>query len=189
MDDVTHLQALLKDRDCACPACGYNLRGLTGDTCPECGKTIDPSAILGRRDRVDYAWLIMLLSFTAALPWSVLFVWQRLIIQKRMLYGDDWNPSINDFGRGILDRPFGESVRMLASCAWWLSVPFVCFALISLRRKITRWPRTVRWLLAAACLAMLILALRRWQWWWWAFGLSPQQHPYPPGDFWFLPWP
>lgn len=27
----------LKGRDFSCPGCGYNLRGLSGQTCPECG--------------------------------------------------------------------------------------------------------------------------------------------------------
>jgi len=30
----------LADRDTPCAACGYNLRGLTGDRCPECGTPI-----------------------------------------------------------------------------------------------------------------------------------------------------
>lgn len=30
------LAAYLADRDEACPSCGYNLRGLTSDRCPEC---------------------------------------------------------------------------------------------------------------------------------------------------------
>lgn len=31
------LQAFVADRDVPCPACGYNLRGLRGRNCPECG--------------------------------------------------------------------------------------------------------------------------------------------------------
>jgi hypothetical protein len=32
------LQAYLAERDCPCPGCGYNLRGLTSETCPECAQ-------------------------------------------------------------------------------------------------------------------------------------------------------
>lgn len=32
-----HLAIYLADRDAPCPACGYNLRGLEGARCPECG--------------------------------------------------------------------------------------------------------------------------------------------------------
>lgn len=30
------LQEFLAQQDAPCPACGYNLRGLTGPACPEC---------------------------------------------------------------------------------------------------------------------------------------------------------
>ena len=34
------LTRFLADRDVACPRCGYNLRNLTGDRCPECGDAL-----------------------------------------------------------------------------------------------------------------------------------------------------
>ncbi|GAB4385674.1 MAG: hypothetical protein Kow0022_12510 [Phycisphaerales bacterium] len=35
------LEQYLADRDIPCPGCGYNLRGLTGDHCPECGERLE----------------------------------------------------------------------------------------------------------------------------------------------------
>jgi len=35
-DETELLLAFLRDRDAACPACGYNLRNLTRPVCPEC---------------------------------------------------------------------------------------------------------------------------------------------------------
>jgi hypothetical protein len=35
--DTDLLVGFLADRDAACPGCGYNLRNLQGDRCPECG--------------------------------------------------------------------------------------------------------------------------------------------------------
>ncbi len=40
------LVGFLSERDVACPGCGYNLRGLVGRVCPECGK---PAASLFAR--------------------------------------------------------------------------------------------------------------------------------------------
>src|ERR1700722_11740517 len=28
-----------------CPACGYNLRGINSDRCPECGHAVDPTSL------------------------------------------------------------------------------------------------------------------------------------------------
>jgi hypothetical protein len=184
MDDASHLQALLQNRDCACPRCGYNLRGLTGTDCPECGVPVDVSTILKRRDRLDVAWLIMVMSYTASLPWSVFFIWQRLIIRGKLHYGDDWNPTIQDYGRGLLDRPLPEAILMLASSVWWLSVPVVLSALIAFRKRIERWPCPLRWIAACLCVVILLLAYRRWQWWWYAFGFNGNR--YPDWPWWYI---
>jgi hypothetical protein len=39
-DMVEGLLKHLENRDMDCPACGYNLRGLAGESCPECGKQV-----------------------------------------------------------------------------------------------------------------------------------------------------
>lgn len=35
------LRGFLAERDVACPGCGYNLRGLTGERCPECNQGLE----------------------------------------------------------------------------------------------------------------------------------------------------
>jgi hypothetical protein len=172
MDDSPNLLALLKDHDCPCPACGYNLRGANRCVCPECGKAFDLPSLLNRQDGIDLAWLVMVISFAAALPWSLFHTWQRMVIRGKILYGDDWNPKTKDYGKGLLDRPWDEAIWMLASATWWLSVPLVCLALIVLRHRITRMPKAIRWALAILSVVMLLLAFRRWQWWWFAMGLQ-----------------
>lgn len=39
--DNAFLRQYLSTRDCPCPACGYNLRGLTSPLCPECGQFLE----------------------------------------------------------------------------------------------------------------------------------------------------
>ncbi len=39
-DEAPRLAALLEHRDAPCPICGYNLRGLRGEACTECGSAL-----------------------------------------------------------------------------------------------------------------------------------------------------
>jgi hypothetical protein len=39
-DSRDTLRRYLADHDVPCPACGYNLRGLEGEVCPECGDVV-----------------------------------------------------------------------------------------------------------------------------------------------------
>ena len=49
------LRLYLAERDEACPGCGYNLRGLSGERCPECARelvlAVADRAVLGPRTR------------------------------------------------------------------------------------------------------------------------------------------
>lgn len=40
MSDVDALRLFLADHDAACPGCGYALRGVQSDACPECGRRL-----------------------------------------------------------------------------------------------------------------------------------------------------
>ncbi len=40
LDESELLQTYLAARDEACPACRYNLRGVAGTQCPECGRQL-----------------------------------------------------------------------------------------------------------------------------------------------------
>lgn len=59
--------AYLASRDAPCPGCGYNLRGLTGSACPECGKPLELRLVGAtepeheeRAIRIALAWPLML---------------------------------------------------------------------------------------------------------------------------------
>src|ERR1044071_7129464 len=50
------LHEYLAERDAPCPGCGYNLRGLSADTCPECGVPLHLSVAMNE------SWIGRLLS-------------------------------------------------------------------------------------------------------------------------------
>ena len=185
MKDAGPLLALLKQQDCPCPGCGYNLRGVTQPKCPECGHGFDADMLLSKAGRTDPAWLIMLIACAAALPWSVLYVWQRLLIRWRIHYGDSWHPGTQTYDRGLIDRDLPEMVWGIASTAWWLSIPFVLGLLVVFRKKVSRWPGPLRWVLAVACVLMVVLAYRRWQWWYYHIPWQSGK-PYAYWPMWYL---
>jgi uncharacterized membrane protein YdjX (TVP38/TMEM64 family) len=76
------LGAALRGRDVPCPGCGYNLRDLTGDRCPECGieltveRVTEKEGVLRflRRNRLGPAAVLgVLWTFTPAICGIMLF--------------------------------------------------------------------------------------------------------------------
>ena len=37
---LNELRRIITERQCSCPRCGYNLSGVPGPRCPECGKNV-----------------------------------------------------------------------------------------------------------------------------------------------------
>ena len=74
--DHTMLLEFLADRDAACPACSYNLRGLTQPVCPECGKKIELR--VGLAEGMSGSWITALVSSLLpagiGLPFNVLLM-------------------------------------------------------------------------------------------------------------------
>jgi hypothetical protein len=58
--DEQMLLAFVATRDVRCPACGYNLRQLHSNTCPECGNALRLS--VGLVDSVGRAWITALVA-------------------------------------------------------------------------------------------------------------------------------
>lgn len=54
MSDLDLLKTYLAERDVACPACGYNLRGLASEACPECRQPLRLEVMLERP--ITKAW-------------------------------------------------------------------------------------------------------------------------------------
>lgn len=69
------LVALLREHDLACPGCGYNLRGLTGKKCPECGLPVTAPAVLRLFNRpATTAWCIGAVGLAINVPLTI-FGW------------------------------------------------------------------------------------------------------------------
>lgn len=85
---VRALEAFVAERDVPCPGCGYNLRGLGGSRCPECGLEVrlgvqleDPA--MGSL-MVTLAALFGLVGASGALLLAVLWV--------GVFFNGDWAP-------------------------------------------------------------------------------------------------
>ncbi len=83
----------LAERDAPCPACGYNLRGVASDKCPECGATLElelrrrrPAAGWGAFLILVFGWLFVAgtLNTVRSLRDLVQMQQQSAVVQKQM---------------------------------------------------------------------------------------------------------
>ena len=69
------LRMFLADRDAACPECGYNVRGLTTDACPECHRRLRLEiARIPRPSR--RRWRLMVVLAAVGFARSLMGLWQ-----------------------------------------------------------------------------------------------------------------
>ncbi|GEM_PF-992637 len=59
MSDGDLLNSYLTERDIACPSCGYNLRGLVSESCPECRQSLALSLTL--KKPAFWQWLLTII--------------------------------------------------------------------------------------------------------------------------------
>ncbi|MCZ6835812.1 MAG: hypothetical protein O7G85_08565 [Planctomycetota bacterium] len=69
------LHQFLADQDAPCPACGYNLRNLAKDNCPECGQAIklhlQPAGPMAKRSGLILLVFLWLLVSSSVQGWGV----------------------------------------------------------------------------------------------------------------------
>ncbi|HYD01916.1 MAG TPA: hypothetical protein VEB22_11880 [Phycisphaerales bacterium] len=87
-----HLIAFLTDRDVPCPACNYNLRGLTSDRCPECNRALVMQIRLAE-PRLG-AWVATLAAAAAMLGFNGLLAIYFLVWVMRRSYGPGWTMAV-----------------------------------------------------------------------------------------------
>ena len=85
-EGTTHLlESLLHERDIPCPLCGYNLRNLKSDRCPECGGGLKVQVGLTEPRLMTY--IALLVACCVGLGGSVLFT----LVALANAPGDWWN--------------------------------------------------------------------------------------------------
>jgi len=135
-DHDTFLRSYLADRDEDCPMCSYNLRGLTGPMCPECGEGLrmrvslcEPRlglylfGVVGWAVGVGFSGLLLVAWF---LPSKILggdyaslhdtwTLWLQIVVQGSMMGLSLWK------GRWIRTMS-GRFRWTLAAVAWLVSI-------------------------------------------------------------------
>ena len=106
--DAEFLRHYLADRDAACANCGYNLRGLTNDRCPECGLGLVLQ--IGLQEPRQGAFLAGVVGLAAGVGFSGLILLYVLITVAR---GRGFPP-----GTLILICSIGLAVEGLALAVW-----------------------------------------------------------------------
>jgi hypothetical protein len=123
--DVQALIEFLRDRDAWCPACRYNLRGLTTPRCPECGRELRLS--VGVTEPFLRAWIMLAVSTCASSALGVLMAW--------ILFREGW--------------PGGTEERSLkvSIVIYIVMIPLGPLVLVT-RRRFLRMTKDVQWRIA-----------------------------------------
>ena len=135
--DGEFLLRYLSERDEACPMCEYNLRGLTGQLCPECGEEIRLRVSLAEPKMGLY--LFGLIGWATGLGFGAFVLCYFLFMQFTQRYSpplvESWSLWLQVtvegaavwfwIRRGKWIRRRGEGVRRaFAVVAWTVSVAF-----------------------------------------------------------------
>jgi hypothetical protein len=133
--DEQWLAEFLRDRDTPCPACTYNLRGLTSGRCPECGQALRLAVNLA--EPYLKAWVTLLAAACACGGMGLFFA---LAILRAG-------------GPPRSERALWAAI--LIQIAMIPAAPIV----IRMRRRIMRLDRSRQWQLAGLGIAVLLISM------------------------------
>lgn len=125
----------LRDRDAGCPLCGYNLRGLLSDRCPECGREVRLSVLRAEPHLRAWVTAAVAMGASAGIGMFVLAV----------IIKEGWPPP----------RMFLLSISL---CYFLASIP-VFAGLVFARGRFLRLPKSSQSFLATGSIVLTVLAL------------------------------
>lgn len=135
MPEDVDLRRFLASRDVPCPSCGYNLRGLAGEVCPECRQELVLTVRLAE-PRLGW-WLAGLIGLACGVGFDALltvyFITMTILRQ--------FMPPAGEFVTAVL-----APLAVLAPSLWmWLTQ----------RARIRRQPKRRQVLLALGCWGLM----------------------------------
>ncbi|HWB18976.1 MAG TPA: hypothetical protein VG711_01655 [Phycisphaerales bacterium] len=144
------IRMYLESRTVGCPACNHNLRGATGEACPECGTALRLNLNAGMRGIGP--WLTGLLAVALPMGFSLIFGligaiggWRAWKLQGQSTYISPWAPQ--DWKTvGIFA---GEAVVCAILLTW----------VVRRRGRVMERPRIEQWVRAAG-LAVFMAVLQ-----------------------------
>ncbi len=128
--DAEIVRLLADNRDLPCPGCGYNLRALSGNQCPECGALVSVQSLLARPRLSSLLAGVIALSAGAGLNGLLLIYVAILVLRGRGF------PPMTPF---VMYNAIGLLVQASALLVWlrtWRRIermrPGRCAVLVSL---------------------------------------------------------
>jgi hypothetical protein len=134
-DNTQPLLEYLRERDVACPLCGYNLRGLSSARCPECGREVQLT--VGLTEPFMRAWVVLASATFAGAGIGLLFV---LLTIK-----EGW--------------PRHEPGLMKVSVIYFEASILFTIPVLLARRRFLRWPLSSQWAIAGVMVALTVAGM------------------------------
>ena len=132
------LSIFLRDRDVPCPGCAYNLRDLTTNHCPECGRGLALRLELAELNLE--AWVTLLVACCIGAGTGLVVIAPIIILSMSTSFADAMDSVV----------PRSPLVRqaLIASLA---AVPMTA-GVLAARRRLVRMPPATQWVIVACAI-------------------------------------